>query len=181
MVIVCGHRGQKIIGGCAVSAMCLSNALKREHISKIPTTFVSAILLASISLVLPLKFCHPCIWFCLVGIFKARQFYQYPYLLLNEYLRCYFLAAYLMALRSEALWFSAVEGLIPIWHTVGLPLQQNPPSGTLPAKLASSYFLSACCLHTLSSLNIRKVHTHTWKNRLGRKNDRLESMNGDKE
>lgn len=167
MVLVCEYIGQKIIRGCAVSAMCLSNALKREHISKIPRSFIFAILLASVSLVLPPEFCHPCIRFCLlVGIFKARQFYQHPCLLLNEYLRCYFLAAYLMALRSEALWFSAIGGLIPIWHTVGFRLQQNPPGGTLPAKPASSDFLSACCLHTLSSLNIRKIHTHIWKNRL---------------
>ena len=100
MVLVCEHRGQEIIKGYAVSAMCLSNVLKREHISKIPTSFVSAILSASVSLVLLLNFC----WLCLlVGIFKARQFYQHPCLLLNEYLRCYFLAAYLMVLRSEAL------------------------------------------------------------------------------
>ena len=99
MVLVCEHRGQEIIKGYAVSAMCLSNVLKREHISKIPTSFVSAILLASVSLVLLLNFCQLCL---LVGIFKARH-YQHPCLLLNEYLRCYFLAAYLMVLRSEAL------------------------------------------------------------------------------
>lgn len=101
---ICKHRGQKIIRGCAVFTMCLSNAVKRKHISKIPTFFVSAILLASVSLVLLPHFCHSRIRLCLlVEIFKARQFYQHPYLLLNGYLRCYFLAAYLMGLRSEAL------------------------------------------------------------------------------
>jgi len=100
MVLVFQHRGQKIIRGYAVSAMCLSNALKREHISKIPAFFVSAILLAPVSLVLQFKLYRFCL---LVGIFKERHFYQHPFLLLNEYLRCYFLAAYLMVLRSEAL------------------------------------------------------------------------------
>lgn len=153
-------------GGCAVSAMCLSNALKREHISKIPTSFVSAILLASVSLVLPPEFCHLCIWFCLVGIFKARQFYQHPNLLLNEYLRCYFLAAYLMALRSEALWFSAIGVLIPKWHTVGLQLQQNPPGGTLPANWPHPTF-SQYAAYTPSVALTSGKFTHTRKNKLG--------------
>lgn len=52
MVLICEHRGQKIIRGYAVSAICLSTAVKREHISKIPTSFVSTVLLASVSLVL---------------------------------------------------------------------------------------------------------------------------------
>lgn len=52
MVLGCQHRGWKIIRGCAVPAMCLSNALKKENISKIPMSFVSDILPASVSLVL---------------------------------------------------------------------------------------------------------------------------------
>lgn len=164
MVLICKHRGQKIIRGCAVFTMCLSNAVKRKHISKIPTFFVSAILLASVSLVLLPHFCHSRIRLCLlVEIFKARQFYQHPYLLLNGYLRCYFLAAYLMGLRSEALWFSAIGGLIPIWHTVGFRLQQSLPRGALPAKPASSDSLSAHCLPTLSiHYHQENSHTHTY-------------------
>lgn len=52
MVLICEHRGQKIIRGSAVSAICLSKAVKREHISKIPTSFLSTVLLAPVSLVL---------------------------------------------------------------------------------------------------------------------------------
>lgn len=164
MGLIYEHRGQKIIRGCAVSAMCLSNALKRKHISKIPTSF-----LASVSLVLLPQFCHSCIRLCLLeGIFKARQFYQHPCLLLNGYLRCYFLAAYLMVLRSEALWFSAVGSLIPIPHTVGLRLQQSLPGGTLPTKPALSDSVLANCLHTLIiHYHQEDSHTHIWTSRLG--------------
>lgn len=73
-----------------------------------------------------------------------------------------------MVLRSEALWFSAIGGLIPIQHTVGLRLQQILPGGTVPAEPASSDSLSACCLHTLS-IHYHKESSHTHKEEQARR------------